>query len=93
MFELYCDVCTDNAVSLDSDVDLWFYLPLDVASSTYTYSDISIEVDDKFLNNGGSSSNSGCDAIYFYACQESDCSTTWSDSRIVLSAADTIIPE
>jgi hypothetical protein len=68
MFELYCDTCTDNAVSLDSDVTLFFYLALDTASGTFSYSDIQNEVDDKFLKNGGSSSNSECDAIYFYAC-------------------------
>jgi hypothetical protein len=95
MFELYCDVCIDYEVSLDPDVSIWLYLGLQVNSAVgITYADIQevANVDEKFLSTGGITSNSGCDAIYFYACQDSDCSVTWSDSRIVLSAADSIIP-
>ena len=50
----------------------------------YTFSD------SKFTPSQATNDGVGCDAIYFYAFTDQALTTTWSDSDIVLSAADVV---
>ena len=46
-----------------------------------------------FTKAANSASTNGCKALYFYGYSDSALSTTWTDSAIVISTADTVKPE
>jgi hypothetical protein len=72
-----------------------FVIPVGITSGTGNIFQVNIktQTNSLFLGDGASGSTTGCDAIYFYAWSDSALTTSYSDTDISLTAADTIRPE